>query len=180
MRAHAWYNHHMKQQSTGFSALFELIGVLARRRYQIAERRFASLGLNHTEARLLTLLDEHHGEAMQDALSSMLFVDRSNAGRALKGLELRRYVERSKDGQDGRTNLVNMTEMGRRAASELNGLRREIAREFFGELTEDQANSIAVTLRTSMKLDQPQVCVSPDARSSKGERRSASTSKVTR
>ena len=35
--------------------LFDAIGVLARRRYQTAERHFARLGLNHSEARLLTL-----------------------------------------------------------------------------------------------------------------------------
>ena len=77
--------------------LFDLIGALGRRRYQVGEQAFSSLGLNHTEARLLTILDRESGEATQDALSSSLFVDRSNAGRALKGLEQRRYVSRHKD-----------------------------------------------------------------------------------
>lgn len=72
--------------------LFDLIGALGRRRYQVGEQAFSSLGLNHTEARLLTILDRESGEATQDALSSSLFVDRSNAGRALKSLELQKQI----------------------------------------------------------------------------------------
>ncbi|MEJ7787147.1 MAG: MarR family transcriptional regulator [Solirubrobacteraceae bacterium] len=45
------------------------------------------MGLNHTEARLLRMLDEEGGAATQDALSRRLAVDRSNAGRAFKRLE---------------------------------------------------------------------------------------------
>ena len=72
--------------------LFELIGVLARRRYHAADRSYASLGLNHTEGRLLTMLDADPGAATQDALSRRLLVDRSNAGRAFKRLEQAGYV----------------------------------------------------------------------------------------
>ena len=77
------------------NTLFDLIGGLARRRFQTAERYFSTLGLNHTEARLLNLLDRENGAATQDALSNMLFVDRSNAGRALKSLEHEGYIERN-------------------------------------------------------------------------------------
>ena len=56
--------------------LFDLIGVFARRRYRAAEQNFSTLGLNHTEARLLTLLDQEAGTATQEVLSNMLFVDR--------------------------------------------------------------------------------------------------------
>ena len=38
-----------------FQTLFDMIGELARRRYQMAEGCFSALGLNHTEARLLAL-----------------------------------------------------------------------------------------------------------------------------
>ena len=94
--------------------LFELIGALARRRYQAAERSYAPLGLNHTEARLLTMLAGEGGAATQDALSRRLFVDRSNAGRAFKRLEQAGYVGRRKDDADNRTNLVDITAEGPR------------------------------------------------------------------
>jgi DNA-binding MarR family transcriptional regulator len=125
-----------------FLTLFDLIGVLARRRYQTAERSFSPLGLNHTEARLLRLLGQAGGEATQDALSSQLYVDRSNAGRALKGLEQGGYVVRRKEGADKRSNLVAITAKGREAVGEIAKLRHEIAHRFFDTLTADEAATI--------------------------------------
>lgn len=123
-------------------ALFDLIGVLARRRYQTADRYFSTLGLNHTEARLLRLLVQEGGEASQDALSAMLFVDRSNAGRGLKGLEQRGYIVRLKEGADKRTNLVRITDTGHEAVAELARLTEAIVQSFFGDLTDEEAGTI--------------------------------------
>jgi MarR family transcriptional regulator, transcriptional regulator for hemolysin len=130
--------------------LFELIGALARRRYQAAERSFASLGLNHTEARLLTMLANEDGAATQDALSRRLFVDRSNAGRAFKRLEQAGYIGRRKDDADNRTNLVDITPKGREAAAEVNRLSNEMARTFFGDLTEADAATVVTLLRKAL------------------------------
>ena len=130
--------------------LFELIGVLARRRYQAAERSYAALGLNHTEARLLAMLDAEAGAATQDALSRRLFVDRSNAGRAFKRLEQAGYVGRRKDDADNRTNLVDITPKGREAAAEVNRLGGEMARTFFGDLTDADAAAVVALLRKAL------------------------------
>jgi DNA-binding MarR family transcriptional regulator len=139
-----------KRQMSHRLDLFELIGALARRRYQAAERSYASLGLNHTEARLLTMLDNEAGAATQDALSRRLSVDRSNAGRAFKRLEQAGYVGRRKDDADNRTNLVDITAKGRDAAAEVNRLRNEMARTFFAELTEADAATVATLLRKAL------------------------------
>jgi MarR family transcriptional regulator, transcriptional regulator for hemolysin len=130
--------------------LFELIGALARRRYQAADRAYAALGLNHTEARLLRMLDNEGGAATQDALSRRLSVDRSNAGRAVKRLEQAGYVGRRKDDADNRTNLVDITPKGREAAAEVNRLSNEMARIFFGDLTEADAATIVTLLRKAL------------------------------
>ncbi|MCE9557858.1 MAG: MarR family transcriptional regulator [Armatimonadetes bacterium] len=142
----------MSKQLNGLSALFDLVGVLARRRFQVGERAFASLGLNHSEARLLTLLHMQHGEAKQEVLSNMLSVDRSNAGRALKGLESKGYVCRVKDDSNGRTRLVSMTSQGREATTAIERLRTEMAKSFFGDLKEEEARLIVNLLRTSLTL----------------------------
>ena len=127
--------------------LFGLIGVLARRRYQAAERSYASVGLNHTEARLLGMLDGEGGSATQDALSRRLSVDRSNAGRGFKRLEQAGYVTRRKDEADSRTNVVDITAKGREAAADVKRLGDEMARTFFGELSEADAATIVTLLR---------------------------------
>lgn len=130
-----------------FFTLFDLIGVLGRRRYQTAERYFSTLGLNHTEARLLTLLGREGGTTTQEALSNLIFVDRSNAGRALKRLEEGRYIERRKDNADKRTNLVYITAKGHTTVVELSKLKREMAQSFFGTLTEGEAGTIVEILQ---------------------------------
>lgn len=135
---------------SNFSTLFDLIGVLARRRYQAGEQCFVRLGLNHTEARLLTLLEGAGGEATQEGLSSLVQVDRSNVGRALKDLEIQGYVARSAEVTDRRTRSVRMTDKGRKTAAEIASLRRELAEGFFGALTDEQASVVVDLLRHAL------------------------------
>jgi MarR family transcriptional regulator, transcriptional regulator for hemolysin len=133
-----------------FQTLFDLIGELARRRHQTAERCFSTLGLNHTEARLLTLLHQAGGVAAQDALSNRLSVDRSNAGRALQRLEQAEYILRRKEHADKRANLVHMTAKGRKAVVEISKLRKKMAQSFFGDLKADEAGAVVDLLRKSL------------------------------
>lgn len=131
--------------------LLELIGVLARRWHQAAERGYGALGLNHTEARLLAMLAGEREATTQDVLSRRISVDRSNAGRAFKRLEREGYVTRSKAGADARTNLVEITPEGRRAAREVARLRRELAGSFFGDLGAEDAATAAGLLRNALR-----------------------------
>jgi DNA-binding MarR family transcriptional regulator len=137
-----------------FLTLFGLIGELARRRYYTAERCFSVLELNHTEARLLTLLGQEDGVAAQDALSNGLSVDRSNAGRALQRLEQDGYILRRKDGTDKRANLVRITPKGRKAVVEISRLGKKMAQSFFGDLKEDEAGVIVDLLRRAFTNEQ--------------------------
>jgi len=154
-----------------FLTLFDLIGQLARRRYQTAEQYFSALGLNHTEARLLTLLRQQNGAAAQDELSSRLTVDRSNAGRALHRLELDSYIRRRKDRADRRANFVELTPKGRKAAGEISKLGRKMALSFFGDLKEDEAAAIVALLSKRSEAESPAQSHSARSRA-RGPRRS--------
>ena len=134
-----------------FAELFDLLGALARRRFRFAEQHFASLGLNHTEARLLTVLDGENGEASQDHLSNALHVDRSNAGRALKRLEQEGQIVRRSHDSDKRTNVVQLTAKGRRAVASIAKLREEMAQTFFGALSEEDAALTVQLLNKALK-----------------------------
>ena len=136
-----------------FQTLFDLIGELARRRHQSAERSYATLGLNHTEARLLSLLHHEDGKAAQDTLSTRLTVDRSNAVRALQHLEQDGYVLRRKDDTDKRANLVQITPKGRKAIVEITKLRRRMAQGFFGDLKEEEAAAVVGLLSKALPND---------------------------
>ena len=134
--------------------LFDLLGTLARRRYKAAEQNFSALGLNHTEARLLTLLQREKGLATQDSLSNLLFVDRSNAGRGLKRLEQAGYIKRSENEGNKKTKLVEITAKGRQTVAEISKLRKKMARSFFGDLKEYEAGAIAELLQKALANDE--------------------------
>jgi DNA-binding MarR family transcriptional regulator len=136
-----------------FQTLFDLIGVLARRRYQAAERSFAVLGLNHTEARLLSLLHQEGGTTGQDVLSGMLNVDRTNAGRGLKRLEEGGYIERRAAEADKRANLVHMTAKGRKTVGEISKLKKAMAQNFFGDLTAKEADTAVALIKKALARD---------------------------
>ena len=133
-----------------FTELFDLIGALARRRYKEGEQHFSALGLNHTEARLLTLLDQEKGAATQDALSNRLSVDRSNAGRGLKNLEQKGYIRRSENEGNKKTKFVETTAKGRQTIVEISKIRKKMAQSFFGDLTEDDAGAIVELLQKAL------------------------------
>jgi DNA-binding MarR family transcriptional regulator len=133
-----------------FLALFDMIGVLARRRYQTSERFFDALGLNHTEARLLTLLRDRGGAAAQDELSENLHVDRTNAGRALKRLVADGYASSHKADADKRANFIRLTAKGREAALEIGKLKKKIAQSFFRDLSEREAETVASLLSKAL------------------------------
>ncbi len=130
-------------------AMFDLIGVLARRRYQAAERSFARIGLNHTEARLLRLIDQAAGEVDQEALSSQVYIDRSNVGRALKQLEASGYIERAKSADDKRRNRTRLTAKGAAAVLEIAKLRAEMIEDFCRGISAEEA---AVAVRILAKV----------------------------
>lgn len=138
---------------SSYMTLFDLIGQLARQRYQAAERRFGAIGLNHTEARLLTLLDEMGSAASQDDLSGRLSIDRSNAGRALKRLEAGGHIARRKDATDKRAKQVTLSETGRAKLADIAAIKADIVQESFGKLTEAEAKTAAVLLEKAMAPD---------------------------
>lgn len=123
--------------------LAELIGRASRRWHHMAERSFAAMRLNHTEARLLSRLDQHGGSATQDTLSNALNVDRSNSGRALSRLESSGMVLRRKDESDARTNIVEITDAGRAAVKEIARVHAEMAETLFGKLSKSQTQEVA-------------------------------------
>lgn len=134
--------------------LAELIGRAARRWHQLGERSFAALRLNHTEARLLTLLEQHGGGATQDTLSNQLSVDRSNAGRALSRLEAGGMVVRRKDELDARTKIVDITDAGRAAVQEIAQVRAEMAESLLGKLSRSETRAVSDLLRTVLGNEQ--------------------------
>lgn len=127
------------------NALFDLIAALARKRYRLAEREFAQIGLNHTEARLISLLVAKDGRT-QDDLSAAMIIDRSNVGRALKALEDRGYLVRKKSPEDKRTSLVFLTTKGRQLSKTIAQAKRRMIAAFSAQITPKEAEAAVAVL----------------------------------
>ena len=136
-----------------YLTLFDLIGIFAHRRYYVVEAELAALGLNHTEARILAILDQE-GDLAQDSLSAFLPVDRSNAGRALKRLEEDSLVNRRKIDRDKRTFLVGITDAGRRAAADIQSVRKAAAKKLFAGMKAKDAKAAAELLKTALTAEE--------------------------
>ena len=120
------------------NSLFDLLGTISRQRFAMAERHFAKLGLNHTEARCLSLLSRAGGTATQEVLAGEMFIDRSNVGRALRTLEDQQYILRCKGMADKRANLVTITPKGEEMVGKIREVGESMAQAFFGGLTDEQ------------------------------------------
>ena len=143
----------MSKRGGSYSELFDLVGTLARRRFRLAESRLSTVGLNHTEARLVSILGHENRTMTQDELSAALTVDRSNAGRSLKKLESHGYIIRRQDEVDKRTNVVLITDKGRELAAEVVELRAEIVGTLFRDLAVEDAATIVRLLRNAFPND---------------------------
>src|SRR5687767_9061421 len=132
-----------------FERLSDLIGAFARRRHQMAEKSLATIGLNHTEARLLTLLRQS-GAATKDVLSNQVFVHRRNASRALKHHEQTVHVVTRRDQAGRRAQLGEPTRKGCQAVVAISRLRKSMARGFFGDLKPAKADTIADLLERAL------------------------------
>jgi DNA-binding MarR family transcriptional regulator len=148
MRAHAYVI--IRSEMSNHDELFQLIGALARKRHRAAERGFAPLGINHTEARLLAILAREGGSATQEALSRQITIDRSNAGRAFKRLEQSGYVTRRRADADARSNFVDITPRGRETSAEVERIRDGLAATFFGEMTDAEVQRAVALLRKAV------------------------------
>jgi MarR family transcriptional regulator for hemolysin len=153
-----------------YVVLFDLIGMLGRRRYQAAEKSFAALGLNHTEARLLTLLQEAGGSASQEALSEAVYVDRTNVGRALKRLEAGGMITRKQDEADKRGKRVHITGAGSNKMADITALKTAMARDFFPGMDARDIKLVIERLKKMLDSAEFERHLSPGARPGGAER----------
>lgn len=88
-----------------------LTGQAARRAERLVGEALAEEGLRRQHYTVLTSLAEH-GSASQATLGRRLWIDRSDLHAILNELERDALVDRARDAQDRRRNLVELTPRG--------------------------------------------------------------------
>ena len=112
----------------------------------IAERYRARFGLKIAEWRVMAVLGDA-GSATQRALTEATLRDKVAVNRACKVLEERGLIARSPNADDGRSHLLELTEEGRAIHSEVMPLARDIEREIFSTLDDQEQEQFRDLLR---------------------------------
>ena len=128
----------------------------------IKESSLAALeptGLTHQHHAVLTLLDEGVRET-QGEIADTLGYDRSHLVGLLDELEEQRLVERKRDPDDRRRQLVRITIHGKRTLGNLRALARRLEDEFLAPLDAEQREQLHKLLLALAERHEPR-CAPP-------------------
>jgi DNA-binding MarR family transcriptional regulator len=112
-------------------------------RSEVARRSRSSLP--QSSLRLLEHFDVAGAMRVKD-IAECLGIDISTASLQLRALKREQLVTREQDPADGRSGIVAISEKGRRVLEQVRAVRRDLLREVFGEVPEDQLEQAAQVL----------------------------------
>ena len=119
-----------------------------------AMEEFERAGFSAYDYSVLALLDESARET-QATIADALAVDRSQLVGLLDGLEERALIERRRDPNDRRRQMVSLTPAGRRELAKLRKTVRRIEDEFLAPLSDDERMTLhGLLLRIASERDQ--------------------------
>jgi len=140
------------------SSLFLLkrLGMTAKQR---SVDEYERLGLNPYHHAILALLDEGVPET-QAAIADALGYDRGTLVGLLDELEEQKLVERKRDPDDRRRQLVRITTNGKRTLGKLRALARRLEDEFLAPLDAEQRDQLHALLLVLAERHEPR-CAPP-------------------
>ena len=124
---------------------------VARKLRRETSLRTAPLGLNLHQSRALRVIGDA-GPLRPSEVAERLGIVARSATDAVAGLVSSGFVERRTDPADGRAQLLALSESGRTALAEVDRIRAEVGRDFFGRLPERDRAALAALLD---RLDRP-------------------------
>ena len=127
--------------------LFFLLHSLMKKMKKLADNELHTLRIGSTEMRILQALYFLYPDGGdQEAIASQLDVDRSNAGRSLKKLEMRGYIKRKRNEDDGRAYRVSLTEKGNSIKEQILEIRGTIRKLFLNDISEKDLEHLTTML----------------------------------
>ena len=119
-----------------------LLGQAAMRAHRLVVEGLAAAGARGYHYRLLAALEEF-GPSSQAALGRRTGIDRSYVVEAINELAEGGLVERARDSDDRRRNVVTITPAGLRQLRRLDGVLADIQDEVFAPLSADEREELA-------------------------------------
>jgi DNA-binding MarR family transcriptional regulator len=137
-------------QHAGF--LLAQLGRAVTRQYRLA---LSPIGLKPRETQALLRL-RHDGAMSQQALGAVLDIDASNLVALLNDLEADGLISRSRDPEDRRRHVVEVSKRGTKLVDEVERAAAEVEDQFFASLQEDERAALQGLLaRVARSADVP-------------------------
>jgi DNA-binding MarR family transcriptional regulator len=98
--------------------------------------------LNHSEANLLVYLYKDGDGINQSKLKDNLAVDKATISRAINSLIDKKYLKKKSSPEDGRVNLIYLTEKANAVQEEINRIYQQWFQIFIDEIGEREAKRV--------------------------------------
>ena len=147
----------MKRRDPNRQLEFLLVEVV-RLQLRVYNQRFRATGLNQSQVTALIHLDRSE-ELIQTELAARLGMRKAAAGTLIEELEGKGLVERRRSREDRRSQLVSITNAGRKVVDQVDHVAEELGTEYRRGITRDervQLVSILQRLRENLRrMDTP-------------------------
>lgn len=111
------------------------------------ERRVGSLGIHHSQHRILMRLAKGDETSSQRELAEAMNISPAAVTATLKGLEKDGYIERSMGDRDNRRNTVRITETGREKVEESRRIFDALDQDAFAGFSDQELATLTELLR---------------------------------
>jgi DNA-binding MarR family transcriptional regulator len=98
--------------------------------------------LNHSEANLLVYLYKDGDGISQNKLKENLAVDKATISRAINSLINKKYLNKKNSPEDGRVNLIYLTEKANAVQEEINKIYQQWFQIFIDKIGEEEARRV--------------------------------------
>jgi DNA-binding MarR family transcriptional regulator len=121
---------------------------------QYVDNLLADYNLNHSEGNLLVYLYKDGDGISQNQLKENLAVDKATVSRAINSLIEKDYLKKEKSPEDGRVNLIYLSQKAYAVKEEINQIYQQWFKKFLDEIEENEAEKVINTLEKMYKIIQ--------------------------
>ncbi|MGP3777284.1 MarR family winged helix-turn-helix transcriptional regulator [Halanaerobium saccharolyticum] len=121
---------------------------------QYVDNLLADYNLNHSEGNLLVYLYKDGDGISQNQLKENLAVDKATVSRAINSLIKKDYLKKEKSPEDGRVNLIYLSQKAYAVKEEINQIYQQWFKKFLDEIEENEAEKVINTLEKMYKIIQ--------------------------
>ena len=114
---------------------------IAREHRKTVEKRICSLGIHPSQHHFLMHIAKN-GACTQNCIAEAMEISAATVAVSLKKLEKGGYIEKKISPEDGRSNLIVLTEKGEKVAEQSKVMFEEVDEQMFDSITEEQRKQL--------------------------------------